>query len=73
MTLEHSDAEYAEVCKTQLVPLVLFLYAQADLEIPMYWEHDVEGPRLVTALQAQGFTARFGVVEEKFTDRRRPR
>ena len=66
---EHTDAEFVRVAKDQLIPLVVFLYDQAELEVPWTWDAAVEGPRLVAALQAQGFTARFGTDET--TDRRR--
>ena len=56
--------EYAEACKGEFIPFIVYIYAQAGLECPKDWNHGTEGPRIVAALRTQGFSAQFPVAKK---------
>ena len=59
-----TDQDYADVCRTQFIPLVLYLCDQADIELPTEsFNHAEIGPLIVNNLLAKGFTARFKTVK----------
>ena len=45
--------------RSQLHPLLAYLYLEARVEVPEEFDHKVEGPRLIAALRAQGFATKF--------------
>jgi hypothetical protein len=59
-----NDEEIVRFFKTQLQPLLMHLYQEAQLEVPVSFHASVEGPRIVSALRTQGFTAQFKTEKE---------
>ena len=55
----------------QAHPLLLHLYLEAEIDLPLRFDHKVEGPRLVAALRAQGFAAQFQTVQKSTTPNER--
>ena len=54
-----SDKEVLRFFRFHLHPMLVHLYMEAKLEVPLEFDHKIEGPRLVTALREQGFATRF--------------
>ena len=54
-----SDSEVIRFFRFHLHPMLVLFYTEARLEVPEYFDWKVEGPRLVSALRAQGFDLKF--------------
>ena len=63
------DDEIVRFFCTQLSPLLLHLYKEAQLEVPTVFHAHIEGPRLVAALRTQGFTAQFTTQSENIREK----
>ena len=54
-----SDKEVIRFFRFHLHPMLVHLYMEAQLEVPMDFDYKIEGPRIVVALRAQGFKTKF--------------
>ena len=54
-----SDKEVLQFFRFHLHPMLVHLYTEARLEVPVEFDHKIEGPRLVAALREQGFATQF--------------
>ena len=52
------DHDIVQACKGQIIPLMVYIYAEAGLEVPLDFNHITEGPRLVAELRAQGYATK---------------
>ena len=53
------DIDVLRFFRFHLHPMLVHLYLEANLEVPMEFDYKIEGPRLVAALREQGFAAQF--------------
>jgi hypothetical protein len=54
-----SDKEVLRFFRFHLHPMLVHIYLEAKLEVPIEFDHKIEGPRLVAALREQGFATQF--------------
>jgi hypothetical protein len=54
-----SDKEVLRFFRFHLHSMLVHLYLEAKLEVPLEFDHKIEGPRLVAALREQGFATQF--------------
>ena len=54
-----SDKEVLRFFRFHLHPMLIHLYMEAKLEVPLEFVYKIEGPRLVAALREQGFATQF--------------
>ena len=59
MTNLQKDIDVIRFFRFHLHPMLVHLYMEAQLEVPLDFDHKIEGPRLVAALRTQGFTLKF--------------
>ena len=54
-----SDTEVLRFFRFHLHPMLVQMYMEAKLEVPEFFDHKTEGPRLIAAFRAQGFDLHF--------------
>ncbi len=47
------------IVRQTIIPFIVHLYDEAKIEMPVVFDPDIEGPRLVASLRAQGFASQF--------------
>ena len=63
--MSNSDREIALAFETAIKPFILYLYSEAELDIPEGFVPATEGPRLVAALREQGYATHFSTRKGK--------
>jgi hypothetical protein len=59
-----SDTDILRFFRFHLHPMLVHLYMEARLEVPVKFDYKIEGPRLVAALREQGFSTKFPAIDE---------
>jgi hypothetical protein len=66
-----NDSDVLRFFRFQLHPMLVQLYMEAQLEIPLKsFDYKIEGPRLVAAFRAQGFSTKFPIVSDNVREKK---